>query len=95
MSDLANALGISTCYGMLVFTHTHTQPSVLCLTAVCVCHLSASDRFIVAEQQCLVLSLMEPVFSPVGLNQSERGCVQDASSESVSPSHTVVHVFNT
>lgn len=72
VSKLANAWDISTCHSTL-FSHTHTGISLLCLTAVCasyscVCRLSGSDRFIVAGQQCLVLSLKKPVFSPEGFN---------------------------
>lgn len=63
---------------MLALTpkHTCTHLLLLQLTAVCVyvctslCRLSATDRFIVAEQQRLVfLSLRESVFSPVEFNQ--------------------------
>lgn len=40
-SDLANASGIPTCHGTLIFSHmhTHTGLSLPCLTAVCVCVL--------------------------------------------------------
>lgn len=59
-------------------THAHTYCSHSWQLCVCVCErlcrLSATDRFIVAEQQHLVLhSLKESVFSPVEFNQSGGG----------------------
>lgn len=57
-------------------THAHTYCSHSWQLCVCVwlCRLSATDRFIVAEQQRLVLhSLKESVFSPVEFNQSGGG----------------------
>lgn len=55
-------------------THMHTSIAPAVDSRVCVCtspcRLSATDRFIVAEQQRLVfLSLKESVFSPVEFNQ--------------------------
>lgn len=57
-------------------THAHTYCSYSWQSCVCVyvrtslCRLSATDRFIVAEQQRLVfLSLKESVFSPAEFNQ--------------------------
>lgn len=67
-SNLANTLGISTCQDTLVFAHKHTPITLMFDSCVSLCHLSATDRFIVAEQQCLVLSLKKPVFSPVEFN---------------------------
>lgn len=58
-------------------THMHTPIAPTVDSCVCsvyvytsLCRLSATDRFIVAEQQRLVfLSLKESVFSPVEFNQ--------------------------
>lgn len=85
-----------------IHTKTHTRTHLLLsqLTAVCVCvwlcRLSATDRFIVAEQQRLVLhSLKESVFSPGEFNQSGGGGFQTASSLSHIHTHTQFNFLNT